>query len=167
MHPPIQIVDDQDKPTGVASMQEAQEFGLRHRVVRVMLENEAGEVLLQKRAASMLVYPNCWDNSAAGHVDAGEDYLQAAEREMQEEIGVSIRLQCVEIYKTSERRGDKVFNRFNAVYKGTIPKDTRFTLQPEEVSEVKWVSREELKQLIAQHPEQVTDGLEDVVKRYY
>ncbi|MFM2381971.1 MAG: hypothetical protein RLZZ76_738 [Candidatus Parcubacteria bacterium] len=32
--------------------------------------------------------PGRWDNSAAGHVDAGEDYSRAVLREAEEEIGV-------------------------------------------------------------------------------
>jgi len=34
--------------------------------------------------------PNCWDSSAAGHVDAGEDYLACAIRELEEELGIVV-----------------------------------------------------------------------------
>ena len=33
-------------------------------------------------------HPGVWDSSAAGHVDAGEDYDEAALRELEEELGV-------------------------------------------------------------------------------
>jgi len=33
--------------------------------------------------------PGYWDTSSAGHVDSGEDYLTAANRELQEELGIS------------------------------------------------------------------------------
>ena len=34
-------------------------------------------------------HPGVWDSSAAGHLDAGEDYATAARRELQEELGIT------------------------------------------------------------------------------
>ena len=45
----IQIVDEHDQPVGAASMDEAQTKGLWHRIVRVMVEDGQGHVLLQLR----------------------------------------------------------------------------------------------------------------------
>jgi 16S rRNA (adenine1518-N6/adenine1519-N6)-dimethyltransferase len=60
---------------------------LRHRAVHMLLFNASGELFLQKRSIWKDRNPGLWDSSAAGHVDAGEDYLQAARRELQEELG--------------------------------------------------------------------------------
>lgn len=166
-HPLIQIVDKHDNPVGGALMQEAQQKGLFHRIVRVMLENEEGEVLVQKRSKTMYTYPGCWDNSAAGHVDEGEDYVQAAHREMREEIGVKTDLELVEVYKTVEERDNMILNRFNAVFKGSIPKGTKLNLQESEVTDAVWMTPQSIKELIEQQPGSVTDGLEDVIKHYY
>lgn len=48
------------------------------------------EVMLQKRALTKRVNPGKLSTSAAGHVDAGEGLLQAAVRETEEEIGLTI-----------------------------------------------------------------------------
>lgn len=84
----IQIVDEHDNPVGQASKAEMWRDGLWHRVVRIMAVRKDGAILLQKRAPTKQPFPNCWDNSAAGHVDAGEDYLAAAKRELMEELGL-------------------------------------------------------------------------------
>jgi isopentenyl-diphosphate delta-isomerase len=165
-HPPIQIVNDNDEPVGQASMSEAQHKGLYHRIVRVMIENDKGEILLQKRSDKVRM-PNQWDHSAAGHVDVGEDYLTAAKRELKEELGVSsVELKEIDAYFTDNKFEDMILKRFNRLYKATInytPQD----LQTDEVAEVKWMSLDELKQLIKKAPKSVTQGLQDVIKRYY
>lgn len=166
-HPPIQIVDENDNPVGQSDMFEAHEKGLIHRVVRIMVENEKGEVLLQKRSPKMKRWPNCWDNSAAGHVDVGEDYLTAAKRELSEELGISnVTLEEVDTYFTDIKLGDATLKRFNRLYKVKIDY-TPHKLQASEVTEVKWLSLDEVKKLIEQEPELVTDGLHDVIKNYY
>ncbi len=47
------------------------------------------QVLMQKRSADKDSFPSCWDTSAAGHLDVGEDFDSAAVRELREELGVS------------------------------------------------------------------------------
>lgn len=167
-HPPILIVDENDKPIGSASMTQAQEEGAWHRIVRIMIEDGNGNLLLQKRAKHMEMYPECWDNSAAGHVDVGEEYLIAAEREANEETGISGKLEPMGTYKTQTKfRGNDV-NRFNRVYKIVLDQPAeKFTIDPEEVAEVKWFSVEDVKKLITEKPDQVTDGLVDVISKYY
>lgn len=48
------------------------------------------QVLLQKRCDTKDSFPGCLDTSCAGHLDPGEGFLQAAKRELQEELGLSI-----------------------------------------------------------------------------
>lgn len=166
-HLPIQIVDENDKPINQASIIEAHEKGLIHRVVRIMVEDGKGNILLQKRSKHMLRWPNCWDNSAAGHVDASEDYLTAAKRELFEEIGIKAH-QLVEMgtYYTDTKYQGYILRRFNRVYRVYI-EETPTQLDPNEVKEVEWFTLDEVKSLIKDVPIEVTDGLQDVVARYY
>lgn len=62
---------------------------LIHRVAHVLVFNTAGELYLQKRAKNKTVQPGKWDTSVGGHVDAGEQYLNAAVRETAEELGIA------------------------------------------------------------------------------
>ena len=63
---------------------------LMHRVVHVLVFNDQGEFLLQKRSMNKDVAPGKWDTSVGGHVNAGETILEALKREMEEELGITI-----------------------------------------------------------------------------
>ena len=155
---------------GALPISEARAKGLIHRIARVMvLDPTRTEILLQKRASDSWTFPNAWDNSAAGHVDEGEDYLAAAKREMFEEIGYkAIKLkQLGKYYTENQQNSAQLVKRFNMVYETVAPTDTVFRPDHEEVSEVRWFTREEVMRLIHDSSDEVTDGLIDVMKRFY
>ena len=64
-----------------------------HRTVHMWVirrENDGRvQVLLQKRSKNKDAYPGCYDISSAGHVQAGDDFLPAALRELSEELGIA------------------------------------------------------------------------------
>jgi len=62
---------------------------LMHRVVHVLVFNQHGELLLQKRSMNKDVAPGKWDTSVGGHVEAGETISGALAREMKEELGIT------------------------------------------------------------------------------
>ncbi|HKU18960.1 MAG TPA: NUDIX domain-containing protein [Candidatus Saccharimonadales bacterium] len=166
-HPPVIVVDEHDNVIGAETLKEVWKHGLYHRIVRIMVEDPDGRILLQKRAPNMDLSPGRWDHSAAGHVDEGDNYEQAAARELHEELGVDTELQQVATYRTNGNFQGRILNRFNRLYRCMLPADTPFKLQPEEVSEVRWFTVDEIKRLIAEHPERVTDGIVDVMERFY
>ena len=100
--------------------------------------NQGGklEFLWQRRSDKVSRYPGDYDISAGGHINLGESLMEAAKREVYEEIGVKIEaddLQFVTLAPFSR-------NRFAWVYAvdWTGRKD-EFAFNDEEVSEVKWV----------------------------
>jgi len=164
----IQIVDEHDQPIGVAQMRDAQERGLYHRIARVMIEDAEGNILLQKRASDMRMYPDCWDTSAAGHVDAGETNEAAAKRELFEEVGIKVEnLEFLGSYPTNRTYKGLQLKRFNPTYRAIVDRNIAIKLESSEVSEFKWCSTSEIKDIIAQHPDSVTDGLADIINRFY
>lgn len=46
------------------------------------------ELLLQKRSRTKESFPGCYDTSCAGHLSAGDTFLEAALRELEEELGL-------------------------------------------------------------------------------
>ncbi|HSX42723.1 MAG TPA: NUDIX domain-containing protein [Candidatus Saccharimonadales bacterium] len=164
----ILVVNDNDQPIGEFSKEEVWEKGLLHRIVRIMVEDEEGRILLQKRSMQVDTFPGCWDHSAAGHVDAGEDYEEAAKRELHEELGISnATLHKIAVYRTSNTFNGRKLNRFNALYKATIDASQPLNLQESEVGEAKWFTLDEVKELVAEQPDNVTDGLAQVISDYY
>lgn len=86
----LEYVNDKDEVVGIVSYEEANERQLAHRIARVFVFDDAGRLYLQRRSLNMNSAPGLWDQSAAGHVDIGESYEQAAARELEEELGVKI-----------------------------------------------------------------------------
>jgi 16S rRNA (adenine1518-N6/adenine1519-N6)-dimethyltransferase len=89
------VVDEADQVLRSASRAEVHGNNLLHRAVHILIFNKTGEVYLQKRSRSKDRHPLLWDSSAAGHVDAGEEYDDAARRELQEELGIDVPLERV------------------------------------------------------------------------
>lgn len=160
-------VDEHDNPIGPIGRKESRRTGARYRIVRVSVEDGAGHVLIQKRVDTKKAYPGYWDTSAGGNINYPETYDEAARRELAEEIGlVDVPLEEVAYFyaEAIDPDGNKM-NRFTKVYRTIVDPATTFTLQKEEVSEIKWVSLDEL-DAIAQ-ASNVTDGLAQTIEHYY
>lgn len=88
----IDILDSEGNFTGRTCLKsEAHKHGHFHATVHVWLYTRDERVLLQKRSPNKKVFPNLWDISVAGHIAAGEQILDAALREVYEEIGLELR----------------------------------------------------------------------------
>jgi len=86
----LEIVNKDGEVMGIAPRFEIHgNPSLIHRVIHVLVFNKNGELLLQKRSENKDVAPGKWDTSVGGHVDPGEELLEAAEREMREELGIT------------------------------------------------------------------------------
>lgn len=166
-HPPVVIVDEHDQVIGHMPLREVWKSGAYHRIVRVFIEDNRGRVLLQKRSMQVELYPGHWDVSAAGHVDKGMSYETAVRQELAEELGVkSGTLQEVGYYQSNETYKGRKLNRFNKLYR-LHANDTPESLETEEVSEVRWFSEQELRELVIAHPERLSDGLFQMLELVY
>jgi len=163
----IQIVDEHDQLIGTSTRQEAWAKGSYHRLVQIVLRDEEDNFLLQKRSPNRPLYPGCWTNAASGHVDEGESYEAAAPRELIEEIGLKVPLTFKGKIVVKKVLGSKRINQFHAVFEGRIAHTTQFTLQPEEVSEVRWFAPEELRAGIAKNPEAFTPAVVKAIEEFY
>ncbi len=83
------VVDDHDRVIGRAPRAEVHARRLRHRAVHILLFNPRGELYLQKRAALKDSFPGCYDSSASGHLESGEEYDACALRELREELNLT------------------------------------------------------------------------------
>lgn len=87
----IDILTPEGKPTGKTALKsEAHKKGWYHATVHIWLFTTSKKILLQKRALTKKIFPGLWDISVAGHIGAGESVLNAAKREVFEEIGLEL-----------------------------------------------------------------------------
>ncbi len=112
------VVDEEDRVLGDALRTEVHGNNLRHRAVHILVFNHLGEVFLQKRSRWKDRHPGLWDSSAAGHVEAGEEYDAAANRELQEELGVAAELTRVAKLPASEKTGQEFIWLYQARHDG-------------------------------------------------
>ncbi len=166
-YPPIQIVDKDDQPIGGGSLEEVYSNGLLHRIVYIICMDPAGKVLLQKRASGVATNPNCWDTSAAGHVDEDETYETAARRELKEELGLEgFELREISDFYLETDAGKWQLKRFCKMYKAIIPHDIQLSLEPSEVSDTRWLTVNETKRLVKEQPQTVAAGLVACLEHY-
>ena len=87
---PLILVDEQDRPKGHLDKRSCHDgAGRLHRAFSVFLFNAGGELLLQQRAAGKRLWPLYWSNTCCSHPRRGESTPQAAERRLQQELGLS------------------------------------------------------------------------------
>lgn len=115
--------------------------------------NSKGELLSQRRSKTMTAHPDLWYNSASGHVSAGQTSLEAAQRETQEELGVTIPQTDFQFLFTIKRHvvlneGTYNNNEFDDVFlvRSDLPLSD-FHVGKQEVEDLKWISQEEFKKL--------------------
>jgi isopentenyl-diphosphate delta-isomerase type 1 len=110
----LEVVDEANQVIGIQSRKEIHEKGLRHRSVHIFIFNTRGELYLQKRSPRKDQYPDHWDSSAAGHTDPGETPLEAAQRELKEELGLEVKLNEVLHYPACLETGWEFATLFTA-----------------------------------------------------
>jgi len=83
------VVDENDTVLRTEKRAVVHSENLLHRAVHIFVFNKRNEIFLQKRSKLKDKHPGKWDSSAAGHLDAGEDYETAVNRELQEELDIT------------------------------------------------------------------------------
>lgn len=160
----VVYVDEKDTVIGAGSISNAIENGIRVRISRVFLKNSEGALLIQKRSSAISL-PGKWDQTAAGHVDEGEDYADAASRELQEEMGISeVELREVVKYYAEESDEIKTKRRFNEIFTGIYDGEVR--IDNNEVSDYQWIRPEELEKQMHDSPDDFTAGFVEAFEIY-
>ncbi len=116
------VVDENGQVIGQATRAQVHaDPGLIHRAVHVLLFRSDGRLLMQKRVKTKDVEPGKWDTSVGGHVDAGEDYLTAAKREMKEELGIEeVDLEHLYDFKYRSARESEDIRSYRCIYDGPL-----------------------------------------------
>ncbi len=162
----ITVVNEKDEVIGAEERKIAREKGLIHRVIRILVFNSQGEIFLQKRSQEKEAWPNRWDQSVGGHVEEGEDYLQAALRELKEELGISgVKLEEIEKYYTEGDYNGLTIKRFNMPYQTTYNGEVNFNKN--EISESGWFQLDYVENWMKEKPNDFTRGCIETLKRCF
>jgi isopentenyldiphosphate isomerase len=140
---PVDIVDPDDVVVGTVARSVMRAERLLHRAVSIAVFGTDGRLLVHRRADDKDVWPGQWDLAAGGVVGAGEDYLEAARRELDEELGVSAALTDLGGGRFTDDAVDELGRCFQCTHDGPF----RFT--DGEIAEVRWVTRTQLATMMA------------------
>ena len=116
------IVDEEGKVTGSATRGECHSGSkLLHPVVHLHLFNSKGELYLQRRPDWKPIQPGKWDTAVGGHISYGETVQEAFQREVMEELGISVPNPTPMGHYVFESKVEKeLVNVFKTVYDGPV-----------------------------------------------
>ncbi len=159
----IDVLDENGIKTGeILTRKEVHKKGIWHRCIVVAIIDNNNQILMQQRSYKKDTNPGKWDVSVAGHISAGQTSLEAAIREVEEEVGIHLYKEDLQyIFTTrneSRPKEDHIAKHFYDFYIAKISEIDmdHITLQESEVENAKLVNKEEFKYMI-EH--------EDMVKR--
>ncbi|MGI6118380.1 MAG: NUDIX domain-containing protein [Bilifractor sp.] len=114
------------------------------------------QVLLQKRSQEKDSNPGCYDISSAGHMDAGDEPMEAAIREIGEELGIQASAEDLHYIGAHYGAFDDEFHgrpfhdrEWSHVFIYNKPVDAdRLRLQKSEIESVRWMDYDECRRRI-------------------
>jgi isopentenyl-diphosphate delta-isomerase len=84
------LVDAADRKVGYMSKARCHDGqGVLHRAFSLLIFNERGELLLQRRSAAKRLWPHYWSNSCCSHPRRSETMEEATHRRLYEELGLT------------------------------------------------------------------------------
>ena len=127
----VLIVDEHNHAVGAVSRQQMRREQLCHRATYVFVFDSRGRIYVQERTMTKDLYPGFFDPATGGVVAEGEEYDEAACRELKEELGITgvpLQAYCHFYFHNDDCR---VWGKvYSCQYNGEL------TLQPEEVADV-------------------------------
>lgn len=169
----IDPLDSLGRPTGKRKPKpDVHRDGDWHGAAHVWILNTKGQILIQRRSPTKENWPNLWDVSVAGHISAGEEPVQAARRETQEELGITLdpsefRYLFTVAEQVALNNGNYVDNEYHHVF--LVEKDLQvedLIFSDGEVAEARFVALRELQTNLTTDPSRFVPHEEEYRKLF-
>lgn len=150
------LVDTSDRPIGIMEKLEAHQSGGKlHRAFSAFVFNKNNELLLQRRALTKYHSGGLWTNTCCSHPRPGEETIEAGKRRMEEELGISCKLEeAFTFIYNAPLDNETTEYEFDHVLIGRF--DGELYLNHEEVDSIKWLPLPEISILMNEHPDDFT-----------
>ncbi len=160
----VVLVSEDDQEIGLMEKMEAHQKGALHRAFSVFIFNSKGEMLLQKRASSKYHSPGLWTNTCCSHPRHNESTIEAANRRLKEEMGMTTDLTHAFqfIYNVKLDQGMNE-HELDHVFIGTT--DEPPILNPSEVEDYQYLLPKYIEEQINKHPEHFTEWFKICFKK--
>jgi isopentenyl-diphosphate delta-isomerase len=145
------LVDESNRSTGSAGKTAVHRAGLLHRAFSIFVVDDRGRIVLQQRNPKKYHSGGLWANSCCGHPRPGERTIAAAQRRLNEELGVTCALSFgfFARYRTELDNGMHE-NEFVYIYFGRLAAEPR--PDPAEIADVAFLSCEDIGRRIKKEP---------------
>lgn len=142
------VVDENNTPIKPQPRSIAHKNLLWHRTTDVFIINRNGQILTQQRSLKKDIKPGYWSVFFGGHLAPGEEYLQNAVEEVNEEIGIQITEQDLIPYKVF--KSDKPTHKEFPMNYGLVldTQENKFKFEKEEIDQVVWKNMDEVKKIL-------------------
>ena len=141
----VDLYDENRFPLGRTTPRfSRREKGTWRLITHLCIFDSRGRLLIQQRSSGKRIWPGKWDVSAAGGVSSGETTRSAAVRELEEELGISAPAQ--DLRSVCTVTFNYAFDDYFILKRDVDLKSIR--LQEEEVSAVRWATRQQVLDLI-------------------
>jgi len=171
----IQVTENDDVIGPISKLDSHHQHGKYHRAFSVMLFDSSGRLLLQRRASHKITFPDVWANSCCSHPLHSEEEMElknalgvkrAAVRKLEHELGIHPSQVPIEKFDfvtkmRYQARQDEDWIEREIDHCLVIHADVDVNPNPNEVSEVKWVSQGELEEML------VSDDSENVIAPWF
>ena len=160
------LVDKNDNPIGLMEKIEAHRRGLLHRAFSVFIIDDANRLLLQKRSQTKYHSPGLWTNTCCSHPRNGEIVIDAANRRLMQEMGMSANLKHMFsfIYRAEFDNG-LIEHEFDHVFIGKSNSDP--VINSDEVCEWKWTEIKKIKKDIIENSHHYTEWFKIIFNKFY
>jgi isopentenyl-diphosphate delta-isomerase len=155
------LVDESDQIVGHLDKERCHDgAGHRHRAFSIFLQDDAGRLVLQRRSGAKRLWGKHWSNSVCSHPRRGEDTHTAAQRRLQEELGVQVPLLFLFQFEYRARFQDHGSeHELCSVYWGRLTGEECLRCDPDEIDAVRYVSPATLTSALQDDPESYTPWL--------
>ncbi len=154
----VVLVDQNNNVIGYMEKMEAHEKGLLHRAFSVFIFNSNNELLLQQRAISKYHSGGLWTNTCCSHPRKNEKFIDAANRRLVEEMGMSVELEkAFSFTYKADLDHNLIEHELDWVFIGKS--DDLPVINKEEVESYKYINFQDLVKDIDDNPDVYTEWL--------
>lgn len=133
---------------------------ITNRGVYIFVINSKGQIYLQKRSESKIIHPSYYTASVSGHVNSGEDYVEAAYRELKEELNIIAPLTEVCEFKILLKNQREISRFYVCRYDGNIE------FNREEISDGRFADIGQIEREMKQNKKLFTPEFKTVFEKY-
>ncbi len=157
----IDVIDENKDVISTLPREEVISKNLLHGGSTILVFNSKGKILITRRSKNKDFAPNTLEIGQGGKVSSGETYDQTAQREIQEELGINDpKLEYLFEIHYKDNHTNSIDKVYSCIYDGDL------ILQEEEISESMYKTINEVKNMIAETPNEFSGFTLAVFEKY-